>query len=167
MKKIILPAVLLFALCLAGIFIHLREPAGDAPESREKILRALPKGIAWNISSEVEIDGYIVSAISASGQDGLAVFEPAPNGRYECRGTSYRAGGEIVTTELYTSNTVYHVCWLNRADLDHAELRFETQDGSETIRLAAQDLLPVYTRAPGGDYDLHIEYHTTDGTVVE
>ena len=166
MPKFILLAVLLPAICLTGIFFQ-QEPSGQTLESRETILRALPKGFAWNISSEIEVGDHIVSAITTSDLDGLAVFAPTSNGGYECYSTSYRDKGEIVIETLHASGRNYCISWLNRPELDYVEFEIGTMAASENIRIGVQDLLPVYVDVPAVDYTLHVSYYTTDGTCIE
>ena len=167
MSKIILLAIILPAICLGGIFAGLNTPKGDTLESREAILRELPKGIQWNIASEIELGDCIVSAITSSQKDGLAIFESKQNGGYECLSTSYRDKGQIVTDALYTADRGYRICWLNRAELDYVEITIGTMAASETIRIGVQDLLPVYVDVPNVDHTINISYYTMDGTRID
>ena len=58
-------------------------PDGSTMESREEILKDIPKGTNWKISTERLLDGYLITGIgSDNGKAGIAVFEPRANGKY-------------------------------------------------------------------------------------
>ena len=75
-KRLIIVIAVLVVFC-CGIAVILLLPAqedGSTLASREAILQDLPKGIDWQIASEISVDGYLISSIYSATKDGLAVL---------------------------------------------------------------------------------------------
>ena len=169
-KRLIIVIAVLVVFC-CGIAIILLLPAqedGSTLASREVILQDLPKGIDWQIASEISVDGYLISSIYSATKDGLAVFEPQKNGGYKEQSVYYANKGAIVCAKALISQVWYDIFWLNQANLAYAEIVY-TIDGQqmEPSRLEFKDLPIVYHQAPGDDYTLHICYYDAYGNSYE
>ena len=171
-KRIVWLGVLVLLVCAAAYMMLPGEPDGRTVESREEILRELPKGINWHISSEVMIGEYWVCAVYADRYDGIAIFEPREGGRYDYQTITYRSKGDIVLcNSLRMDGRSYLFCWLNRADLDYAEVTF-TVDGEapETQRLDSGEsgLELICVEAPDADsYTANVVYYDNAGNAIE
>lgn len=169
-KRLIIVIAVLAVFC-CGIAIILLLPAqedGSTLASREAILQDLPKGIDWQIASEISVDGYLISSIYSATKDGLAIFEPQKNGGYKEQSVYYANNGAIVCAKALIGQVWYDIFWLNQANLAYAEIVY-TIDGQqmESSRLEFKDLPIVYHQAPGDDYTLHICYYDADGNSYE
>ena len=146
------------------------EPDGRTTESREQILRERPGRIDWHISSEMMLGEYIVSCVYAGQYDGIAIFKPQKGGRYDYQTIHYRAKGDIVTLHtLPIDGRSYMLCWLNRADLDYAEVTF-TVDGEapEIQRLDAGELGLICVEEPDADsFTADVVYYDNAGNAIE
>ena len=72
-------------------------PDGSTMESREEMLKDIPKGTNWKISTERLLDGDLITGIvSDNGKAGIAVFEPRANGKYKLRTSYHRNQEEII-----------------------------------------------------------------------
>ncbi|MBQ3181007.1 MAG: hypothetical protein IJB55_06630 [Firmicutes bacterium] len=168
-------AVLAVLVLLIGVVIWALlpgKPDGRTTESREQILRELPKGIDWHIASEVMIGEYIISSVYANRYDGIAVFVPQEGGRYDYQTIYHRDKGQIVLgNSVLIDGRWYLLSWLNRADLDYAEVTF-TVDGEapETQRLDTGDsgLELICVEAPDADsYTASVVYYDNAGNMIE
>lgn len=166
MKKLLICACALAVLCLAMWLVLPIGPDGRTVQSRQEILRKLPKDIEWTIDSELAVGDMLVAGMHASGLDGLAVFKPQGKGRYACTGTHYREDGEIVTAEVATGQGIYRACWLDRPDAVQADVRLVTDSGEEEFQIPVQGSEIVYFDAPSGDYTMHIRYLLSDGSYI-
>lgn len=175
-KRIAVLPVIILVIGMVSLLIA-DDPDGRTPESREQILRELPKGIDWHIpseSSQVVIDNwdYIVHPIYADRYDGIAIFEQEDDGRYGLQTVTYHQKGEIVLcNSLLMGGRSYLFCWLNRADLDYAEVTFTVEgEAPETQRLDTGDsgLELICVEAPDADsYTADVVYYDTAGNAIE
>lgn len=167
-KKVIISVFLIIIICFIGVFSINSKPDGSTLKSREEILNNLPKGIEWKISSEKNIEGYIISSINSSNKDGIAVFEPLDNGEYKYQTVSYRDKGDIVIGSAFINQNFYDIYWLNQSDLDYAEITY-TVDGKEIepIQFDIEDLEIIYHKAPSENYSINVTYYDVNGNVIE
>lgn len=166
---ILIAVIVLLALCFAAFFFLQSQPDGSTVESREEQLREMPKNLNWNIVSEVELEGYLISAVSTSTQDGIAIFEPKGEGRYQCYSVSYGPRGTIMVDHPLLGDTWYELFWLNQPDLDYLQLTYTIEDvRNDPIQIDAKDGRILYHESPDADsFSIDIVYYDIHGNLYE
>lgn len=166
---ILIAVIAILALCLAAFFFLQSKPDGTTVESREEQLREMPKNMNWSIVSEVELEGYLVCAVSTSAQDGIAIFEPKGNGRYQCYSVSYGPWGTIMVDHAYLGDTWYELFWLNQPELDYLQLTYTIEDvPQDPIQIDAKDGGVLYQESPDADsFSIDIVYYDIHGNLYE
>lgn len=170
MKKSIIVFAVLFAF-IAGIGAvqYFNRPDGSTLESREEICAEFPKGKDWKISVEQEFNDYIISGIySRDGMSGIAVFEPAGNGKYKLYSREWREQDDIVITGITIDNMWYDIVWFNGAKTDYAEITY-TYGGKaqEPIIHNAKGMEIFINPAPAKDYSMDVVYYDSEGNKYE
>lgn len=145
-KRAIILIVVAIVVCCSALVIGLLsdDEDGVTVASREAILQDLPKGIDWQIASEILIDDYLLSSIYSPTKDGVAIFAPQKNGGYEYQSIHYANKGDIVIAHVITNQSYYDIFYLgsSRFVLCRSYLHCRwTAVGAGTIRLGRRQNL--------------------------
>lgn len=163
-KQIIIISSIVVLLAVGLILIFSKNNCSSI-KKRESRLKGL-NGSNWQISQEVMIEDTIVSAIYSENLDGIAVFLPDGGKKYKYQSSAYIEKGNIVDWKLLNGEDIYHIFWLNKPNLNHAEIIF-TVDGiqREPIFIRADSLKPIYIKAPEHkeSYSFEIVYYDSKG----
>ncbi len=166
-KKNLLHLTIVIILCLAvGIYLVNRPEDGKTMESRSKMIES-DIGAEWMIVEERNIEGCIVSGITCGQEDGIAVFKPEENGTYRYQGATFVETGNVVKEVFFADDKTVDVFWINRKDLDSAEIGVAINGKNPTIHkydLAKSAL--IYISVDAGYYVLDATYYDKDGNVV-
>ena len=110
-KKILYLVIGILFIVMIGLPIlkYCFRPDGSTMESREEMLKDIPKGTNWKISTERLLDGYLITGIvSDNGKAGIAVFEPRGNGKYKMQTSYHRNQDEIIILIIHFD--IYRTC---------------------------------------------------------
>ena len=167
-RLIVISAVILLFLC-AAIYKYQSIPDGQTIESREQLLKGIPKGAGWQISTEQLLNDYIVSGIySTDGKNGIAVFEPTGKGRYKLSSREWRESGRIVISGYAADGIWYDLVWFNDAQTQYAEITYTVDgDRQETIKHNSTNMEIFIHEAPAKDYSIDVVYYDSKGNVYE
>lgn len=161
-------AIIILAVLGYAAYQHSQQPDGSTVESREAILRNAPKKIEWHIAQEEEIAGCLLSCIYSDNKAGIAVFEPAGNGKYQLFSLDWRDIDDIVITQFVADGELYDVVWFNGAATSYAELTYTVDANKEKpMVFDTSDMPIIYTKAPAGNYALEVKYYDDAGNVYE
>ena len=112
------------------------QPDGSTKESREQLLNNLDvhAGMAWNIRTEIPLDGALVCSIYSEHKNGIAVFVEQENGKYKWQGCSYIQRG--IDYPLFDSviadGEVYNFFLLDRDEAAALEVIYtQTESGEQ------------------------------------
>ena len=169
-KKTLLFLVIIIVLCLAAVaFIVYGPEDGRTMESRAKMIDS-ENDIEWQIVEERNIEGYIVSGITCGQKEGIAVFEPEENGKYRFLGATFVEPGSVVRETFLLagrSGKSIHVFWLNREDLDYAEITVAVNGKNPTTeKYDLSESALIYTSVDADYYSLDVAYYDKNGNVV-
>lgn len=139
---------------------------GATKENREQLLNEsiVPEN-NWNIATETEIEGYLISAIYASNnKSGLAVFEAGKNDGYKLQRSMTVDTDQVIYTHEFLNNNHYDVIWFNGAQTEYAEVIY-TINGQqqEAIRFDTRDMGIIVNPSPAKDYSIDVIYYDADG----
>ena len=169
-KRAIILIVVAIVVCCSALVIGLLsdDEDGVTVASREAILQDLPKGIDWQIASEILIDDYLLSSIYSPTKDGVAIFAPQKKGGYEYQSIHYANKGDIVIAHVITNQSYYDIFYLDQADLSYAEVIY-TVDGQQLapVQLDLVDAKICYHQAPSDDYRLDVRYYDRNGNIYQ
>lgn len=168
-KTSIIISILILAFIGLSTYMYLSKPDGKTIESREQLLKDMPKGSDWKISLEQEIGDYIVSGVySSDGKSGIAVFEPIGNGKYKLSSRAWRDNSRIVISGYVFNGTWYDIVWFNGANTEYAEITY-TIDGVEQnpIRHETTNMEIFIKAAPAKEYSINVVYYDAEGNIYE
>ena len=168
-KKLLISGVVVLTLFFCGIYIFLSKPDGTTIESRKDLISKNMNGQIWNISTETEIDGYIISATYGDNQkSGIAIFKPTKNGKYKFQSHFWNDNDTIILTTLITEKNSYNLVWFNGALTSYAEITY-TSNGQflETKKFNTEGKPILYNISPKDEYEIKIRYYDENGTVYE
>lgn len=172
MKKksfLIVVAIVLIAIVGIGTVQYFGEPDGSTLESREELLRGMPKGVVWKIAIEKNMNDHIISGIYSKGNlSGIAVFEPVGSDKYKLQTRVIREQDEIIITGSFIGGKWYDLVWFNGAQTDYAEIIY-TIDGheQELIKHDAKGMDVFVNPAPEKDYSINVVYYDNMGNKYE
>lgn len=159
-------AIVLFVM---GTVWMAAKPDGNTVESREELLENLPRGLGWNISTETELSGHIISGIySVDGKSGIAVFAPMGTGKYKLLARQWRDNNEVIIFNFVVDNIWYDMVWFNGAETEYAEITY-TYDGKkqEPIIHNSRNMEIFINPAPAEDYSVNVVYYDRNGNKYE
>ena len=170
-KKILYLVIGILFIVMIGrpILEYCLRPDGSTMESREKILKDIPKGTNWEISTERLLDGYLITGIvSDNGKSGIAVFEPRGKGEYKLQTFYHREMDDVIITGTMIDDAWYDLVWFNGAQTERAEVTYTvTNEASQsTVYLLDNDTI-ICSLAPFKDYTLHVTYYDIEGNKYE
>ena len=144
-------------------------PDGSTMESREKMLKDIPKGTNWTIATERLLDDYLITGIvSDNGKAGIAVFEPRGNGKYKLQTSCHRDMDDIIISGTMVGDAWYDLIWFNGTQTERAEVTYTvTNEASQsTVYLSDNDTI-ICSLAPFKEYTLHVTYYDSEGNKYE
>ena len=159
---IIIGVVVLFVSIGFFSFSNLKKEDGSTIESRENILKE--QDSFMHITSEIELDNYLIGAITSNNKIGISIFESENNGKY-------RFLMQLLTTEDVVFHTFkeYDLFWCNKEDLDYAMVTY-TVEGivQEPIKIDVKDYKVSYLKSPQAkSYSYKVEYYDKNGNVIK
>lgn len=166
-KKHLFYLTIVIILCLVAILYLVNRPEdGKTMESRATMIES-DIGAEWMIVEERDIEGYIISGITCGQKDGIAVFEPEENGTYRYQGATFDEPGNIVKEMFFADDKSVHVFWVNRKDLDYAEISIAINGKNPTMqKYNLADSALIYISVDAGYYVLDVTYYDKNGNVV-
>lgn len=166
MKKYIFAFAIILAVIFGiGAVQYFNNPDGSSIESREELLKGIPKGSDWKIATETGMNGYIISGIySSDGKSGIAVFEPDGEDNYKLYSREWRDNDRIIISGVYIDNIWFDLVWFNGAKTDYAEITY-TIDGvrQKPVIHNAKGMEIYIGTAPAKDYSMEVIYHDLEG----
>ena len=144
-------------------------PDGSTMDSREEMLKDLPKGTNWKISTERLLDDCLITGIvSDNGKAGIAVFEPRGDGKYKLRTSYYRDQEDIIIGGTLIGDDWYDLIWFNGAQTERAEVTYTVANeaSQSTVYLSDNDTI-ICSLAPFKEYTLHVTYYDSEGNKYE
>ena len=170
-RKILYLVMGILFIIMIGIPIlkYCLRPDGSTMESREEMLKDIPKGTNWKISTERLLDGDLITGIvSDNGKAGIAVFEPRGNGKYKLQTSYHRNQDEIIIGGVIIEEEWYDLIWFNGTQTERAEVTYTvTNEASQsTVYLSDNDAI-ICSLAPFKEYTLHITYYDSEGNKYE
>ncbi len=163
-------AIILSITVIAGVGISIyNKPDGSTPDSREKMLENLPRGIGWQIAAETEESGHIISGIySRDNKSGIAVFTPNGEEKYRLLARQWRDRDDIIISNFVIDNVWYDVVWFNGAKTDYAEITY-TYDGKKhkPIIHNSENMEIFINPAPADSYSINVVYYDDEGNKYE
>lgn len=166
-KLFIFSAVILVLLVLCLNAADNAKYSGKTLESRQNQLCRNGRDI--HISQEIDIDGYIISAINESSRThGLAVFEPVGNGKYRLQSSTQRNSNMVVIADVYINSEWYNLFWADRPNLDYAQIEYSHNGKTlEALTFDASDNKILFCKTPYTNYTLSAVFYDTDGNAYE
>ena len=170
MKNKIITSICIIIVCVIaviGIYYN-NQYDGSTIESRERILKKNSDII--HISSEIELDGYIISSgTTTDNKYAFVIFEPKSNGKYKC---VYRT--EIQTEQLYITDykikdKLYNFFWIKQQpNLEYAEVIYTVNNKEqEPIKIDIKGKYFFYNETPGNDYTVKVVFYDNEGNKYE
>lgn len=158
-KRVILVIGIIILLAFVSFisFSNFKKEDGSTIKSREEILKEQDRFM--HISSEIEIDNYLIGAITSNNKIGISIFEPTTNG-------NYRFLMQMLTTEDVVFHTFkeYDLFWCNKNNLDYAKVIYTIDDVvQEPIIIDVKDYQVSYLKSPAKSYSYQVEYYDKDG----
>lgn len=170
-KKIILwllGSVIVLSLASLAFWYGTR-PDGSTMESREAMLKDLPKGTNWTIATERLLDGYLITGIvSDNGKAGIAVFEPRGNGKYKLQTSYCRDEDDIIIGGTVIGDVWYDLVWFNGAKTESTEITYTVpNEMSQSTVYSVDNSTIICSPAPAKDYTMYVAYYDSEGNKYE
>lgn len=170
MKKIFKFILLLLFFVVIFIMLFSNKNDGSTTEKRELMLNeSISKGSGWQIATETEIDGYVVSgAYSTDNLSSIAVFEPDKNNGFKFMTSRNCHNDEIIIDTAVINKTAYNLIWFNGAKTEYAEVTYTVDNKPlDTLTFDTSDMDIICCKAPSDDYTVKVVYYGADGTKYE
>lgn len=168
MKKILLKVavvgILAFVLIWAVSMVGSENKNCTTIELRQQYLNELVNLSDVNIDIEINIDDYIISGYTgANGIYGIAVFEPIGDSEYKFQSNANKDGSEILISTVSIHGVNYNLFWINKGNLDFAQVTYSTSDGIEEYKLDIENNEILYMQAPDKQYEVSVIFVTKSG----
>ncbi len=170
-KRIIFLVLGIILIMLIGspIISYCMRPNGSTMESREQMLKDLPKDTNWTIVTERLLDGYLITGIvSDNGKAGIAVFEPKGDGKYKLSTSYHRDWDDVIIGGTLIGDVWYDLVWFNGAQTERAEVTYTVPNeaSQSTVYLSDNDTI-ICSPSPFENYTLHVIYYDSEGNKYE
>ena len=169
MKKAILIGIIIIAVLIAAFlgYQYFTEPKGDTVAGREALLEEA-KGGEWQIQTETELEGYIVSGAYSDKEVAIAVFAPEGEGKYRLQTTTVREPEEIIISGSMIDDKWYDLIWFNGTQSEYAEVVYTTGgEEQEPVRYDTKEMNIIFSEAPSNDYNIDVVYYDSEGNKYE
>lgn len=169
MKKRILIGIITLAVLIAAFlgYQYFTEPKGDTVDGREALLEEA-KGGEWQIQTETELEGYIVSGAYSDKEIAIAVFAPEGEKNYSLQTTTVRFPEEIIIAGSMIGDKWYDLIWFNGAQSEYAEVTYAFDgEAQEPQRYDTKDMNIIFSEAPSKDYNINVVYYDSEGNKYE
>lgn len=169
MKKRIVVGIIIIAVLIVAFFgyQYFTAPKGDTLASREQLLQEA-RGEAWQIQTETELAGYIVSGAYSDNEVAIAVFAPEGEEKYRLQTTTVREPEEIIISGSMIGDKWYNLIWFNGAQSEYAEVVYTTGgEEQEPLRFDTKEMNIIFSEAPSNDYNIDVVYYDSEGNKYE
>lgn len=170
-KKILFLVIGILLIIIIGspILRYCMRPDGSTMASREEMLKDLPKGTYWTITTERLLDDYLITGIvSDNGKAGIAVFEPRGNGKYKLQTSYHRDVDEIIIGGTLIDDVWYDLVWFNGAKTERTEITYTVpNEMSQSTVYSADNSTIICSPAPAKNYTLQVVYYDSEGNRYE
>ncbi len=170
MKKKGLIIGILIVLFFLGypVYQYCSIPDGSTVESREELLKDIPKGTGWKIAVEQSLEDYLVcGTYSTDDKIGIAVFEPVGNGKYKLFSREWRPFDEVIISGVMIAGKWYDIVWFNGATTSYAELTYTYGGKTEKLTFDTEKAQIICNPCDAKEYTLRAVYYDSEGKVYE
>ena len=162
--KLAIVSILVFVLIWAISVVCSENKNCATIELRQQYLNELVDLRDVNIDTEIKIDDYIISGYTgANGMYGMAVFEPIGSGEYKFQSNANKDGSESLISTVSIHGVNYNLFWINKGNLDFAQVTYSTSDGIEEYKLDIENNEILYMQAPDKQYEVSVVFVAQSG----